>query len=104
MLNVMYIYCSTHNMLPCFQSRSASGGNVSQSALSTNQVSQAANGSQMSTAIYRAKHEITIVVFDQIIHSFYFLYDQLIHSFFYLNVTINHSCFYFSCYLFHFFC
>ncbi|XP_021311505.1 DEAD-box ATP-dependent RNA helicase 14 isoform X3 [Sorghum bicolor] len=41
--------------------RSASGVNLSQSAPSTNQVSQAANGSQMSTEAYRAKHEITIV-------------------------------------------
>ncbi|XP_066317069.1 DEAD-box ATP-dependent RNA helicase 14-like isoform X3 [Miscanthus floridulus] len=41
--------------------RSASGVNLSQSAPSTNQVSQAANGSQISTEAYRAKHEITIV-------------------------------------------
>ncbi|AQK90488.1 Putative DEAD-box ATP-dependent RNA helicase family protein [Zea mays] len=43
------------------ESSSASGVNLSQSALSTNQVSQYANGSQMSTEAYRAKHEITIV-------------------------------------------
>ncbi|CAO2185861.1 unnamed protein product [Urochloa humidicola] len=41
--------------------RSAAGANVSQSAQFTNQVSQAGNGSQMSTEAYRAKHEITIV-------------------------------------------
>ncbi|CAO2204732.1 unnamed protein product [Urochloa humidicola] len=41
--------------------RSAAGVNVSQSAQFTNQVSQAGNGSQMSTEAYRAKHEITIV-------------------------------------------
>lgn len=41
--------------------RSASGVNLSQSAPSANQVSQAANGSQMSPEAYRAKHEITIV-------------------------------------------
>ncbi|KAL5647611.1 hypothetical protein ACJX0J_041966, partial [Zea mays] len=43
------------------ESSSASGVNLSQSALSTNQVSQYANGSQMSTKAYRAKHDITIV-------------------------------------------
>ncbi|CAL4978142.1 unnamed protein product [Urochloa decumbens] len=39
----------------------SAGANVSQSAQFTNQVSQAGNGSQMSTEAYRAKHEITIV-------------------------------------------
>eukprot|EP00267_Zea_mays_P052371 XP_020405420.1 putative DEAD-box ATP-dependent RNA helicase family protein isoform X2 [Zea mays] len=39
----------------------ASGVNLSQSAPSTNQVSQAASGNQMSTEAYRAKHEITII-------------------------------------------
>ncbi|KAJ1282391.1 hypothetical protein BS78_03G048300 [Paspalum vaginatum] len=43
------------------ETRSAAGVNVSQSALSTNQVPQVTNGSQMSTEAYRAKHEITIV-------------------------------------------
>lgn len=81
----------SHNMLPSFQPRSASGVNLSQSAPSANQVSQAANGSQMSPEAYRAKHEITIVVCDQLIHSFHF----------YLNVTLNlnHSCLVFRCYL-----
>lgn len=78
------IYCSTRNMVPCLQPHSASGVNLSQSAPSTNQGSQAANGNQMSTEAYRAKHEITIIVCDKLIHSFYF---------FYLNVTLNHSSF-----------
>jgi hypothetical protein len=56
-----------HNVLSCFQPRSAAGANVSQSAQFTNQVSQAANGSQMSTEAYRAKHEITIIVCPQLI-------------------------------------
>lgn len=63
----MYVPCLTRNLLSFFQPRSAAGVNVSQSAQFTNQVSQAANGSQMSTEAYRAKHEITIVVCPQLI-------------------------------------
>lgn len=68
----MYIFCFTPHWhyvtcYPVFQLRSAAGVNPAQNVTSTNPVSQTANGNHISPEAYRAKHEITIVVFCYIV-------------------------------------